>query len=74
MLTSGGDGSSPTWVDASTVGTTDHGALTGLSDDDHTAIRPSCGKKWRTISYWWNNSGDNLTLNSTTDATKGLLT
>ncbi|QQS59860.1 hypothetical protein IPN35_03255 [Candidatus Peregrinibacteria bacterium] len=44
VLTSGGDGSAPTWVDASTVGTTDHGALTGLTDDDHTQYALLAGR------------------------------
>ena len=50
VLTSGGDGSSPTWVDANTVGVTDHGALTGLSDDDHTQYALLAGRSGDTLS------------------------
>ncbi|QQS59861.1 hypothetical protein IPN35_03260 [Candidatus Peregrinibacteria bacterium] len=73
VLTSGGDGSAPTWVDASTVGTTDHGALTGLTDDDHTQYALLAGRSGGQSLTGGTDAGDNFTLSSTANATKGTI-
>lgn len=52
-------------------GVTDHGALTGLSDDDHTQYALLAGRSGGQTVTGGTASGDDLTLRSTTDATKG---
>jgi len=49
----------------------DHGALTGLGDDDHTQYMLLAGRSGGQIATGGTASGDDLTLRSTTDATKG---
>lgn len=52
-------------------GVTDHGALTGLSDDDHSQYALLAGRSSGQILTGGTGSGDDLTLRSTTNATKG---
>lgn len=53
-------------------GTIDHGlALTGLTDDDHTQYALLAGRSGGQTLIGGTASGDDLTLNSTSDATKG---
>lgn len=52
-------------------GVTDHGALTGLSDDDHTQYALLAGRSTGQTLTGGTASGDDLTLRSTTNATKG---
>lgn len=52
-------------------GVTDHGALTGLSDDDHTQYVLLAGRAAGQVLTGGTASGDDLTLRSTTNATKG---
>ena len=52
-------------------GTSDHGALTGLSDDDHTQYALLAGRATGQTLTGGTASGDDLTLRSTTNATKG---
>lgn len=47
VLTSGGAGAAPSWADA--AGASDHGALSGLSDDDHTQYVLNDGTRATTI-------------------------
>jgi hypothetical protein len=49
----------------------DHGALTGLTDDDHTQYALLAGRATGQVLTGGTASGDDLTLRSTTDATKG---
>lgn len=49
----------------------DHGALTGLSDDDHTQYALLAGRSGGQNLKGGTGSGDNLTLNSTNHGTKG---
>lgn len=56
---------------ASTSGVTDHGALGGLSDDDHSQYALLAGRSTGQILTGGTASGDDLTLRSTTNATKG---
>lgn len=55
------------------VGTapSDHGALTGLSDDDHTQYALLLGRSGGTTIYGGTGAGDDLTLSSTSHGTKG---
>lgn len=55
----------------SSGGASDHGALTGLSDDDHTQYALLAGRATGQILTGGTASGDDLTLRSTTNATKG---
>ena len=50
---------------------TDHGALTGLSDDDHTQYLLLAGRSGGQVATGGTGSGDDLTLRSTSNATKG---
>jgi len=60
------------WLDVSAGGgVTDHGALTGLGDDDHTQYLLLAGRATGQVATGGTASGDDLTLRSTTDATKG---
>jgi len=49
----------------------DHGGLAGLSDDDHTQYLLLAGRATGQVATGGTASGDDLTLRSTTDATKG---
>jgi len=59
------------WVELGAGGATDHGALTGLSDDDHSQYLLLAGRATGQVATGGTASGDDLTLRSTTDATKG---
>lgn len=54
-------------------GVTDHGALTGLGDDDHTQYVLSAGRTGGQHIYGANDAGEELILESTSHATKGLV-
>lgn len=60
-------------VPASQVGggTSDHGALTGLSDDDHSIYALLAGRSGGQILIGGTAAGENLTLRSTSHATRG---
>lgn len=60
----------PTWA-AAAAGVTDHGALTGLGDDDHTQYALLAGRSGGQTLIGGTASGDDLTLQSTSHATKG---
>ena len=70
VLTANGAGVAPTWQ-ASAAGVTDHGALTGLGDDDHTQYALLVGRAGGQILIGGTASGDDLTFESTSNATKG---
>lgn len=53
------------------VVTSDHGAMTGLSDDDHTIYPLLLGRSGGQSLFGGTGSGDDLVLASTSDATKG---
>lgn len=50
---------------------TDHGALTGLTDDDHSQYLLLAGRSGGQIVRGGTGASDNLTLRSTSNATKG---
>ena len=52
-------------------GTTDHGGLTGLADDDHTIYALLAGRATGQVITGGTAASDDLTLRSTTNATKG---
>lgn len=54
-----------------TAAVTDHGALTGLSDDDHTQYALLAGRSGGQSLTGGTGIGDDLTLTSTSNATKG---
>ena len=59
------------WTDPSTLGVTDHGALTGLADDDHTQYSLLLGRAGGQTIIGGTGSGDDLTLQTTSNGTKG---
>lgn len=62
----GSDGTDAAWVQA------DHGAaLTGLGDDDHTQYTLLAGRSGGQIVTGGTGAGDDITLRSTSNATKG---
>lgn len=56
---------------ANHTGTDDHGALTGLADDDHTQYALLAGRSGGQTAYGGSAASENLTLGSTAHATKG---
>jgi len=58
---------------AVTSGVTDHGALTGLTDDDHTIYALLAGRSGGQTLIGGTAASNALTLNSTSNATKGLV-
>ncbi len=56
-----------------TAGVTDHGALTGLADDDHTQYALLAGRGTGQTLIGGVNANNNLTLQSTSNATKGFV-
>jgi len=57
---------------STTGGTLDHGlALTGLSDDDHTQYVLLAGRSGGQVIYGGTAAGNNLTLRTTSNVTKG---
>lgn len=58
---------------APSAGVTDHGALTGLSDDDHSIYGLLAGRSGGQTLIGGTGSGQNLTLQSTSNATRGRL-
>lgn len=76
------NGDVPVWSDAQSKwipgaggggGVTDHGALTGLNDDDHSHYFNNNGRSGGQIGFGGTGAGDNLEFNSTSHATKGLI-
>lgn len=61
-----------TWQTVS-AGVTDHGALTGLGDDDHTQYALLLGRSGGQALIGGTASGDDLTLQSTAHATRGMI-
>lgn len=60
------------WAPATpAAGVTDHGNLTGLSDDDHSIYGLLAGRSGGQTLVGGTGSGENLTLQSTAHATKG---
>lgn len=59
------------WVDQAAAGAIDHGDLLGLADDDHTQYLLLAGRSGGQIATGGTASGDDLTLRSTSNATKG---
>lgn len=55
----------PAWVDAPAGGITDHGALTGLSDDDHAQYLLLAGRSGQTIADRINVGGGTVTTGPT---------
>ena len=54
-------------------GAIDHGSIAGLGDDDHTQYALLAGRSGGQSLTGGTDSGDNLILSSTTDATKGAI-
>ncbi len=54
-------------------GATDHGALTGLADDDHTQYALLAGRSGGQQIYGGTASGNDLTIRTTSNATKGTI-
>lgn len=69
-LTDNGDGS---FILNLAAGAVDHGSLTGLSDDDHTQYGLLVGRAGGQVLIGGTGSGDDLTLRSTSHATKGTI-
>lgn len=65
------NGEVPSGSGTSLSGVTDHGLLTGLADDDHTQYLLIAGRSGGQTAYGGTGSGDDLTLLSTSNATKG---
>jgi hypothetical protein len=61
------------WLGGGGGGTTDHGALTGLSDDDHTQYLLLAGRGHVQTANGGTASGDSLKISSTSNATKGTI-
>ena len=59
------------WKCDTPAGVTDHGGLTGLSDDDHTQYFLLGGRSGGQTAKGGTASGDDLTISSTDHATKG---
>lgn len=62
-------GTYPSFTITNTV--IDHGALTGLSDDDHSQYLLLAGRSGGQVATGGTGVGDDLTLRSTSNATKG---
>ena len=60
-----------TWTAGGGGGVTDHGALTGLSDDDHSIYALLAGRSGGQTLIGGTAAAENLTLSSTAHATKG---
>lgn len=60
-------------INASGGGVTDHGALTGLGDDDHSIYALLAGRSGGQTLVGGTGAGDDLTLSSTSHGTKGTL-
>lgn len=70
ILTSNGVGAAPTWESAA-PSVTDHGALTGLSDDDHSQYLLLPGRVGGQTLVGGTAAGDDLTLAGTSNGTAG---
>ena len=72
IFSSGGASAAPTWVTRATLNAAlDHGTLAGLADDDHTQYALLAGRSGGQILKGGTASGDDLTLQSTNNATRG---
>ena len=67
----GADGAD--WAEAAGGGVSDHGDLTGLTDDDHTGYAKLAGRAGGQSLIGGTAASDDLTLTSTSDATKGII-
>lgn len=65
------DNTNSRWICANDAGATDHGALTGLTDDDHTQYVRLAGRAGGQTLYGGTAASNNLTIDSTSHATKG---
>lgn len=70
ILSSDGAGGTH-WVTASSVGVTDHGALTGLGDDDHPQYPLSAGRAGGQTIVGSPQAGEHLTLRAHSTWTSG---
>lgn len=61
------------WVSNAGGGVTDHGALTGLTDDDHTQYALLAGRAGGQTLIGGTAGSETLTLESTSNATKGVI-
>jgi hypothetical protein len=59
------------WAVFKSVGVTDHGSLGGLSDDDHTQYALLAGRAGGQTLKGGTGAGDDLTLDTTSNGTKG---
>lgn len=59
------------WECSADIGVLDHGALTGLNDDDHNQYVMLGGRSSGQVIRGGTSAGDDLTLDSTVSATKG---
>lgn len=74
IFSSGGASAAPTWVTRATLNAAlDHGTLAGLGDDDHTQYALLAGRSGGQTLIGGTASGNNLVLQSTSHATKGLI-
>ncbi len=72
IFSSGGASAAPTWVTRATLNAAlDHGTLAGLGDDDHTQYALLAGRSGGQSLTGGTASGNDLTLLSTSNATKG---
>lgn len=72
IFSSGGASAAPSWVTRATLNAAlDHGLLAGLADDDHTQYALLAGRSGGQVLKGGTASGDDLTLWSTNNATKG---
>ena len=72
IFSSGGASAPPTWVTRATLNAAlDHGTLAGLTDDDHTGYVRGAGRSGGQTVIGGTDSGDDLTLQSTSNATRG---
>lgn len=77
-LGAGQDGYALTWDNASgafvatalSAGVTDHGALTGLTDDDHTQYALLAGRAGGQTLYGGTNANDDIIIHGTSNATR----
>ena len=72
IFSSGGSAAAPTWVTRATLNAAlDHGTLAGLTDDDHTQYALLAGRNGGQVLIGGTASGDDLTLQSTSNGTRG---
>jgi len=67
------DTGSTSWIQFTGTGVTDHGALSGLTDDDHSQYLLLAGRTGGQTAVGSTDAGEDLTLSSTAHATKGTI-